>query len=68
MREKFLQPKKARGRPATGQGTPVQVRVPDRMLDAIDGWMNENPNARSRPEAIRQLVDLGLRSAKRGSS
>jgi hypothetical protein len=35
------------------------------MLQAIDVWMKHNPGARSRPEAIRKLVELGLKTGKK---
>ncbi len=54
------------GRPATGQGTPVTVRMHDPTLDALDAWIAAQPEPRpSRPEAIRLalkdwLTGLGL--------
>ena len=56
--------KKKRGRPATGQGLQVQVRVQEPMLKAIDQWIKSNPAARSRPDAIRTLVEEGLRAGQ----
>jgi hypothetical protein len=64
MAKQFLQPKK-RGRPPTGQGKPVQVRLHKRLLASIDRWMKLNPTARSRPEAIRRLVELALSMGKK---
>jgi hypothetical protein len=54
--------KKKRGRPATGKGLQLQVRVHEPMLKAIDQWIGANPAARSRPDAIRTLVEVGLRA------
>jgi hypothetical protein len=51
------------GRPrTTGAGQPVMVRMHDRQLAAIDGWIAAQGEDVSRPEAIRRLVDLGLRA------
>jgi len=52
--------KKSRGRPATGVGTPVTVRVDDDQLRRIDGWRKEQEDLPSRPEAIRRLVEKAL--------
>jgi hypothetical protein len=52
--------KKSRGRPATGQGTLVGVRLQPDQLDDLDGWTKKHAPDLSRPEAIRRLVELGL--------
>ena len=53
--------KKSRGRPkSTGTGTLIGVRLQDDALAKLDVWANEQ-NMPSRPEAVRQLIDLGLR-------
>jgi len=51
---------KQRGRPATG-ATPIMVRVLPDQLKAIDDWIEQDGGRFSRPEAIRQLVAIGLR-------
>jgi hypothetical protein len=51
-----------RGRPATGKGVQIQVRLQPTMLKAVDGWMHRYSPQHSRPEAIRQLISLGLKS------
>jgi hypothetical protein len=63
MREKLLQPKnqKRRGRPATGVGTPVQVRLSDDLLSRLDDFRRDLPDIPGRPEAIRRLVERGLK-------
>jgi hypothetical protein len=39
------------------------VRVPPAELDPIDAWIKAQAKPRpSRPEAIRRLVELGLRA------
>jgi hypothetical protein len=71
MAEKILQPKnQKRGRPKTGVGTPIQVRVRDDQLAAIDGWRRDQADLPSRAEAIRRLVEdaivrLGAKPRKR---
>jgi hypothetical protein len=64
MIRKFVQPKKL-GRPATGRGVPVQVRMPLDELKALDEWIKADGGLLSRPQAIRRLVKLGL-TAKPG--
>jgi hypothetical protein len=54
--------KKKRGRPkSTGLGTGILVRMHD-QLEALDAWRNRQDDKPSRPEAIRRLVEIGLRS------
>ena len=52
--EKMLAQK--RGRPATGKGLTVGVRLQPDALDALDGWRLLQPDAPGRPEAIRRLL------------
>jgi hypothetical protein len=67
MVPQLLQPKnRKRGRPRTGLGTPVQVRVKDELLAAIDGWRRAQPDLPNRPEAIRRLTEVGIKASKRG--
>jgi hypothetical protein len=55
------------GRPkTTGPGLPLIVRMHDRQISAVDGWIATQDDNVSRPEAIRRLVDLALESAKKG--
>lgn len=49
------------GPPATGLGTPVQVRCQDDLLKSVDDWRAHQRPIPSRPEAIRQLAELGLK-------
>lgn len=51
---------KKRGRPRTGVGTPVQVRVAADQLAALDAVVAKQPKKISRPQAIRTLVGAGL--------
>ena len=53
------------GRPkTTGPGEPQVVRMHDGQLDAINEWIDELGEKISRPEAIRRLVEIGLRAKK----
>jgi hypothetical protein len=51
---------KKRGRPATGRGEQVQVRLQPMLMKQLDLWRGNRADAPSRPEAIRRLVQLGL--------
>jgi hypothetical protein len=53
-----VRPKK-RGRPATGKDPLYALRVPDALMQEVDRWGKQH-EARSRSEAIRQLLELGL--------
>jgi hypothetical protein len=54
-------PKKKRGRPVTtGKGTQIGMRWQDLELTAIDEWRDAH-EVDSRPEAIRRLVEIGLK-------
>lgn len=50
--------KKRRGRPATGKDPLVSARLPQSVIDQVEGWAAANEASRS--EAIRRLVELGL--------
>jgi len=49
------------GRPKTGVGTPIMVRLQPDQLAALDAWIacQEEPRP-SRPEAIRQILTAHL--------
>ena len=52
--------KRGRGRPPTGGRDPhVTVRMPQTLIDDADAWAAANDTVRS--EAIRRLVELGLK-------
>jgi hypothetical protein len=56
--------KKRRGRPATtGKGMQIGMRWQEPQLSAIDSW-REKHGVSSRPEAIRRLVEMGLKAKK----
>ena len=55
-------PKKQRGRPSTGgRREGVMVRLEPAQFEALDGWIKKH-DVESRPEAIRRLVELGLKA------
>jgi hypothetical protein len=54
--------KKRRGPAPTGVGTPQLVRIHDRQLAEIDAWAVRQDDKISRPEAIRRLVEIGLKA------
>jgi len=55
-------PKKRRGRPATGKDPQVVVRMPTELIAEADAWAAANDATRS--EAIRRLVELGLKAKR----
>jgi len=57
--------KTGRGRPkTTGPGQAQVVRMHDQQIASIDAWMAMQDADISRPEAIRRLVELGLKAKK----
>jgi hypothetical protein len=54
-------PKRPRGRPRTGIGRSLGLRLYPDLEAAIDRWIRQQPKPRpSLPEAIRKLVWRGL--------
>ena len=56
--------KKRRGRPATGQGLQIGMRWPEETVATIDAWAASQDDEPSRSEAIRRLVEIGLKAKK----
>jgi hypothetical protein len=56
---------KKRGRPATGQGITLGVRCHPPLLSRIDEWRRVQADIPNRAEAIRRLVELGLKTKAR---
>jgi hypothetical protein len=52
---------KPRKRPAV-TGDPVMVRVQPDMAKQLDDWRRKQDDLPGRPEAIRRLVELGLKA------
>jgi hypothetical protein len=55
-------PKKRRGRPATGKDPHIAARMPSELIADVEAWAVANDTTRS--EAIRRLVELGLKTKK----
>jgi hypothetical protein len=56
-------PKKRRGRPSTGGRDPhITIRMPQALIEEADAWAAASNIVRS--EAIRRLVELGLKAKK----
>jgi hypothetical protein len=56
---------KKRGRPAIGKGLTIGVRLQPEFLNPLDAWIAAQPNSKpSRPEAIRRLMQLGLKASE----
>ena len=53
---------KSRGRPATGKGEPVQVRLHPPLMEALDAFRASQEDEPSRPEALRRLAAEGLKA------
>lgn len=48
---------KRRGRPSTGKGVQIGVRLQPDQMEALDAWIERQSEPRpSRPEAIRQII------------
>jgi hypothetical protein len=52
--------KRGRGRPRTGIGKPVGVRLYPDLERRLDAWASRQPDKPGRPEAIRRLIDMAL--------
>jgi hypothetical protein len=57
--------KKRIGRPPV-YAVPVMVRIPPAEIEPIDKWREKQDDEPSRPEAIRRLVELGLKAKSKG--
>ena len=65
MKKQTVIPQKKRGPPATGKGEPVVVRMHPPMLAGLDEWIAKQKQPfPSRPEAVRRLVELGLKAKR----
>ena len=52
------------GRPATGKGTPLLVRLQPVALNALDAFVADQQKPISRPEAIRMILLKFFRSKR----
>lgn len=58
-------PRKRRGPAPTGKGMPIMTRVQPETLAKIDSYIARQKQEISRPEAIRRLVELGLKKGRK---
>jgi hypothetical protein len=58
---KKVVPKKGRGRPATGRDPVTAIRLSRELRETIDKWSAAQEHPPGRSEAIRRLVELGLK-------
>jgi hypothetical protein len=56
--------RKRPGRPATGQDPVTAIRLSKEMRAAVDAWAAAQVDEPGRSEAIRRLVEIGLRVKK----
>jgi len=49
------------GRPATGRDPVRAIRLSDEFLSKVDAWSSKQNDEPGRSEAIRRLVELGLK-------
>jgi hypothetical protein len=68
MGKQTLLAKKKRGPPPTGKGVQVVVRMQPAPLAALDAWAAKQKDQPTRAEAIRRLVELGLKVKKKKSA
>jgi hypothetical protein len=52
--------KRGRGRPPTGIGKPVGLRLYPDLERRVDQWASKQPDKPGRPEAIRRLIEIAL--------
>jgi hypothetical protein len=52
---------KRRGRPATGRAPTRTLRLTDEFMANVDAWAATQKDMPTRSEAIRRLVELGLK-------
>ena len=63
MKKKTVIPRKKSGPPATGTGEPVAIPTHPPMLAGLDEWIAKQKQPfPSRPEAVRRLVEFGLKA------
>lgn len=60
-------PKRGRGRPRTGIGPAISMRLYPELEAALMAWIERQPDPKpSRSEALRRLVEKGLEGDERG--
>jgi hypothetical protein len=58
--------KRGRGRPRTGIGKPVGLRLYPELERRVDQWALKQSDQPGRPEAIRRLIEIALASKTKG--
>ena len=53
-----------RGRPATGKTPTIALRAPDEFRTSVEKWAAKQSDRPTLSEAIRRLVELGLKTKK----
>jgi hypothetical protein len=61
LKQEKVLAKKPRGRPATGRGETIGVRMQPADIARVDAWRKKEEDLPSRPEAIRRLLDWALK-------
>jgi hypothetical protein len=59
MQEKSVHKKRGRP-PGRRYGETIPMRLSSALKDEVDAWTEKQPDAPSRSEALRRLVELGL--------
>jgi len=52
------------GRPATGKDPVRTMRLSDEFIAKVDAWAGKQDDTPGRSEAIRRLVELGLKAKR----
>jgi len=68
MKKSITVHQKKRGRPATGRDPAVTIRLPEDVLASVEHWAVTQEDQPSRSQAIRQLVELGLKAKGKWNS
>jgi hypothetical protein len=55
-------PRPGAGRKPTGTDPARTIRLSDKFIASVDGWAANQPDNPGRSEAIRRLVELGLKA------
>ena len=64
IRKKIGGKRRGAGRPATGSNPSRTFRLSDEFMASLDAWSARQDDAPSRTEAIRRLVEIGLKAKK----
>jgi hypothetical protein len=64
MNKRTVIPRRRPGPVPTGKGQPVVVRMQPTALEMLDHWIKKQKEPHTRPEAIRRLVERGLKVKK----